>query len=133
LFYQLAIIENIRNLKYLLDQRLESVSDDVYRDILRDTLQHVCKEKKKELFDFFFCLMFIIHLVRKGNLEHLQITDEILMALMDYPIEAFEIYSDSETNEEYIRIKSAYRVRKTKIKAKKTQKKTKSNIYLIDF
>jgi hypothetical protein len=44
--FQLAIIENIRNLKYLLDQRLENVSDDVYREILRDTLQHVCKEKK---------------------------------------------------------------------------------------
>ena len=62
----------------------------------------------------------------KGNLEHLQITDEILMALMDYPIEAFEIYCDPNTNEEYIRLKSAYRVRKNKIKGKKTKKKTKS-------
>jgi hypothetical protein len=49
------------------------------------------------------------------------------MALMDYPIEAFEIYSDSKTDEEYIRLKSAYRVRKNKIKAKKPKKKSKSN------
>jgi len=82
------------------------------------------RKNKTKLFDL---LIFIIYLVKKGNLEHLQITDEILMALMDYPIEAFEIYSNSETNEEYIRIKSAYRVQKTKIKAKKTKKKTKSN------
>ena len=40
---QLAIIENLRNLKELLDQRLASVSDDVYFEILRDTLQHVCQ------------------------------------------------------------------------------------------
>jgi hypothetical protein len=74
--------------------------------------------------------IFIIDLVKKGNLENLQITDEILMALMDYPIEAFEIYLNPETNEEYIRIKSAYRTRKNKIKAKKIKKKTKSNIFL---
>lgn len=67
-----------------------------------------------------------LHLVLKGNLEHLQITDEILNALMDYPVEAFEIYYDPNTNAEYIRIKSAYRVRKNKIKTKKTKKKTKS-------
>ena len=66
------------------------------------------------------------HLVSKGNLEHLQITDEILMALMDYPVEAFEIYFDPNTNAECIRIKSAYRARKNKIKAKKPKKKTKS-------
>lgn len=64
----------------------------------------------------------------KGNLEHLQITDDILMALMDYPIEAFEIYYDPNTNEEHIRLKSAYRVRKNKMKAKKTKKKTKSKV-----
>ncbi|CAF4422430.1 unnamed protein product, partial [Rotaria magnacalcarata] len=68
-----AIIENLRSLKYLLDERLESLSDDEYREILRETLGLV---------------------LSKGNLEHLQITDDILMALMDYPIEAFEIYID---------------------------------------
>jgi len=67
----------------------------------------------------------------KGNLENLQITDEILMALMDYPIEAFEIYLDSTTNEEYIRIKSEYLIRKNKIKAKKPKKKNKSNIFFL--
>ncbi len=50
------------------------------------------------------------------------------MALMDYPSEAFEIYLDPETNEEYIRIKSAFRVRKNKIKPKNIKKKTKSKI-----
>ncbi|CAF2964306.1 unnamed protein product [Rotaria sp. Silwood2] len=102
---QLAIIENLRNLKYLLDQRLASVSDDEYREILRETLQHV---------------------LNKGNLENLQITDEVLMALVDYPIEAFEIYLDPDTGDEYIRIKSAYQTRKNKIKPKRPKKKTKS-------
>ncbi|CAF3362122.1 unnamed protein product [Rotaria sp. Silwood1] len=106
---QLAIIENLRNLKYLLDQRLASVSDNEYREILRETLQHV---------------------LLKGNLENLQITDDILMALMDYPIEAFEIYLDPDTGDEYIRIKSAYQTKKNKIKPKRTKKKTKSNIYV---
>jgi hypothetical protein len=55
------------------------------------------------------------------------------MALMDYPIEAFEIYLDSTTNEEYIRIKSEYLIRKNKIKAKKPKKKTKSNIFFFFF
>lgn len=41
--FKLAIIENLRSLKYLLDQRLASVSDEVYMQILRDTLMHVCK------------------------------------------------------------------------------------------
>jgi hypothetical protein len=71
---------------------------------------------------------FFLHLVIKGSLEHLLITDDILMALMDYPSEAFEIYLDPETNEEYIRIKSAFRVRKNKIKPKNIKKKTKSKI-----
>lgn len=62
----------------------------------------------------------------KGNLEHLRITDDALMALVDYPIEAFEIYIDRKTGDEYIRIKSAYQVRKNKIKGTKTKKKTKS-------
>jgi hypothetical protein len=48
------------------------------------------------------------------------------MALMDYPTEAFEIYIDPETDEEYIRIKSAYRTKTNKMKGKKTKKKTKS-------
>jgi hypothetical protein len=48
------------------------------------------------------------------------------MALMDYPIEAFEIYLDPDTNEEHIRLKSAFRVRKNKIKPKKMKKKTRS-------
>ena len=65
-------------------------------------------------------------LVIKGHLENLQITDEVLLALMDYPSEAFEIAANLETGVEYIRIKSAYRVRKNKIKAKKTKKNTKS-------
>ena len=72
-------------------------------------------------------LFLVICLVIKGNLGNLQITDDILMALMDYPIEAFEIYLDSETNEEYIRLKSAFRIRKNKIKGKKPKRKTKSN------
>lgn len=46
--------------------------------------------------------------------------------MMDYPNEAFEIYIDPTTDEEFIRIKSAYRIRKNKIKAKKSKKKTKS-------
>jgi hypothetical protein len=50
---------------------------------------------------------------------------------MDYPIEAFEISLDPSTNEEYIRIKSAYKVRKNKVKAKKTKKTTKSNKYFL--
>ncbi|CAF0909783.1 unnamed protein product [Rotaria sordida] len=104
---QLVIIENIRNLKHLLDQRLASVSDDKYREILRETLQHV---------------------LMRGNLENLQITDEILMALMDYPIEAFEIYLDPDTGDEYIRIKSSFQTRKNKIKGKTTKKKTKTVI-----
>ena len=48
------------------------------------------------------------------------------MALMDYPIEAFEIAIDLKTGDEYIRIKSGYRVTKNKIKGKRTKKKTKS-------
>jgi hypothetical protein len=48
------------------------------------------------------------------------------MALMDYPIEAFEISIDPKTGDEYIRIKSAYRTKKNKIKAKTQKKKTKS-------
>lgn len=59
-------------------------------------------------------------------MEHLLITDDILMALMDYPNEAFEIYLDSNTNQEYIRIKSAFRVRKNKVKPKINKKKTRS-------
>ncbi|CAF4339793.1 unnamed protein product [Rotaria socialis] len=104
---QFAIIENLRNLKYLLDERLESLSDDDYREILRETLGLV---------------------LSKGSLEHLKITDDVLMALMDYPIEAFEIYIDPDTGDEHIRIKSAYLVRRNKIKGKVAKKKTKTVI-----
>ena len=58
------------------------------------------------------------------------------MSLMDYPVEAFEIFLDTETNEEYIRLKSPYQIRKDKIKIKKNRKKTKSkkkNIYFFVF
>jgi hypothetical protein len=56
------------------------------------------------------------------------------MALMDYPIEAFEISLDPETGDEYIRIKSSYRITKNKIKAPKTKKKTKSirSLFFLD-
>ena len=45
---------------------------------------------------------------------------------MDYPVEAFEIFIDPNTDEEYIRIKSAFRIKKHKSRAKRTKKKTKS-------
>lgn len=64
--------------------------------------------------------------VSKGNLEHLKITDDILMALMDYPIEAFEIYIDPGTGDEHVRVKSAYQIKKNKVKQRRTKKKTKS-------
>ncbi len=53
---------------------------------------------------------------------------------MDYPIEAFEISLDPETGDEYIRIKSSYRITKNKIKAPKTKKKTKSirSLFFLD-
>ncbi|CAF4859875.1 unnamed protein product, partial [Rotaria magnacalcarata] len=44
-----AIIENLRSLKYLLDERLESLSDDEYREILRETLGLVCKKKEHSI------------------------------------------------------------------------------------
>lgn len=72
----------------------------------------------------------LFNLVTKGNLDHLRITDDVLLALMDYPIEAFEIYSDPNTGEEYIRLKSAYKVKKNKIKGRKPKKKTKSKLII---
>ena len=53
------------------------------------------------------------------------------MALMDYPIEAFEISLDPETGDEYIRIKSSYRITKNKIKGQKTKEKNQK--YSISF
>ena len=67
-------------------------------------------------------------LVNKGNLQNLQVTDEVLMGLMDYPLDAFEIYIDPQTGAESIRIKSAYRTKKNKVKGKTSKKKTKSNV-----
>lgn len=67
-------------------------------------------------------------LVTKGNLQHLQVTDEVLMGLMDYPLDAFEIYIDPHTGVESIRIKSAYRTTKNKIKGRTNKKKTKSKV-----
>ena len=64
----------------------------------------------------------------KGNLQHLQVTDEVLMGLMDYPLDAFEIYIDPQTGAESIRIKSAFRTKKNKIKGRTSKKKTKSKV-----
>lgn len=64
--------------------------------------------------------------VTKGNLQHLQVNDDVLTSLMDYPLDAFEIYVDPQSGEESIRIKSAYRAKKNKVKGKTTKKKTKS-------
>ena len=66
--------------------------------------------------------------MEKGNLQNLQVTDDVLISLMDYPLDAFEIFMDPQTGEEMIRIKSAYRAKKSKIKGRTTKKKTKSEI-----
>ena len=47
--------------------------------------------------------------VKRKDLENVEIDDETLMALLELPPEAFEIYRDRETGIERIRIKSSYR------------------------
>ncbi|CAF0839380.1 unnamed protein product [Didymodactylos carnosus] len=106
---QHAIIENLRNLKQLLDKTLKTVTINEYREILKDTLTHV---------------------LSRGNLSHLEINDELLMQLMDYPADAFEVYIDEQSGKEIIRLKSAFRTKKTKIKASKAGKKTTKTVII---
>ncbi len=46
--------------------------------------------------------------MKRKDLENVDISDEILLKLLEYPPEAFEIYFDSTTGRETLRVKSSY-------------------------
>ena len=46
--------------------------------------------------------------VKRKDLETVEISDEMLMKLLEYPPEAFEIYNNEATGKEALRVKSAY-------------------------
>ena len=43
--------------------------------------------------------------MKRGSLAHLIVTDEVLIELMNHPVEAFEIYRDPKSGRERIRLK----------------------------
>lgn len=47
-------------------------------------------------------------LLKRKDLEKVEITDEMLMKLLEHPPEAFEIHFDEATGKESLRIKSSY-------------------------
>ena len=100
--------------------------------ICRSFVTHCCmfvsSLRKRKTFGFISVLSCSSLAVSRGNLQHLEITDDVLIGLIDYPMDAFEIYLDPDTGVESIRIKSAYRTKKSKMKSKRSKKKTKSTL-----
>ncbi len=46
--------------------------------------------------------------VKRKDLDNLEISDDMLMLLLEYPPEAFEIYIDPVTFKESLRVRSAF-------------------------
>lgn len=54
-------------------------------------------------------------------MENVEIDDDMLLQLLEYPAFAFEIYKDEQTGQEKLRVKSAY--------LKERAKLIRSNVY----
>ncbi|CAF4243295.1 unnamed protein product, partial [Didymodactylos carnosus] len=106
---QHAIIENLQNLKQLLDKVLKTLTVDEYKEILKDTLTYV---------------------LSRSNLNNLATNDELFMQLMDYPADAFEIYIDERSGKEIIRLKGVFREKKLSVKTSKTVKKETKTVII---
>lgn len=58
--------------------------------------------------------------MKRKDLDNLEISDEMLMKLLELPPEAFEIYLDAVTLQETLRIRSAYLREQAKLIRSKT-------------
>jgi len=63
---------------------------------------------KKIVYQNLLNLLPIKFLVKRKDLDNLEISDEMLMKLLELPPEAFEIYLDPATGKETLRVRSAY-------------------------
>lgn len=92
----------------------KNLSDDIRRALkenLMKLLEQISKGKVgREVLEEYKNIFrrVLAKMLKRKDLENVEITDEMLMKLMEYPPEAFEIYLDEATGKEALRVKSSF-------------------------